>query len=385
MNSKVLIVGGGPAGAACAITTARAGLETRVFERGEKYRDKVCGDALVKDAQNHLDYLGVLENIRNRSLEVNYSNFIFPNGRSFQLDLPMLILQRRSLDQIMRDAILDLGGVVNHQTEIKKIWVTESGVKLRDNNSEEYSGDILVLATGSNIHLAQSLGFNFEKSRVSAIRGYALNKRGLNQNFVYLDKMNSGYGWVFPSQNKILNIGFHVSDTNRDSLRELFKNFINYIETHLTGDLYFLESPKGCPIRAGLRKGEIYSDRVVLVGENANTTYELTGEGITRSIESGIIAGEVINKSEPPYDARQLKKYEERIKTTMGDIHRSYHIGKFMFENGLTHSLFSSLFTRSSKARNLLSKFFNGESPSENVFSIRSQLKFWSSIIKNSS
>src|SRR3989344_6145196 len=146
MNSKVLIVGGGPAGAACAITTARAGLETRVFERGEKYRDKVCGDALVKDAQNHLDYLGVLENIRNRSLEVNYSNFIFPNGRSFQLDLPMLILQRRSLDQIMRDAILDLGGVVNHQTEIKKIWVTESGVKLRDNNSEEYSGDILVLA-----------------------------------------------------------------------------------------------------------------------------------------------------------------------------------------------------------------------------------------------
>ena len=188
--------------------------------------------------------------------------------------------------------------------------------------------------------------------------------------------------WVFLSPDHLLNVGFHVSDNNGNSLKELFRNFINYIETHLTGNLNFLEDPKGCPIRAGLRKGNMYSDRVILAGENVNTTYELTGEGITKAIESGIIAGEVINESEPPYDAKQLKKYDERIRASMRDIHRSYYTAKLMFENGITHSFFTSLFTKSPKARHLLSKFFNGESPSEDIFSLKSQLRFWSSLVK---
>ena len=378
MNPRILIVGGGPAGTACAITTARAGLETILFEKGGEDRDKICGDALVKDAQKLLENLGVLDEVKYLSTTVNDSNFIFPNEKSFGLEIPMLILQRRVLDRILRDEVENSGGRVVYQGEIKGVHIKEDGVSLRDNYNN-YRGDVLVLATGSNISLSKTLGFISEKSTISAIRGYASNKKNLRENFVYL-KPPIGYGWIFPCPDNLLNVGFHVSN-NKDSLRKLFDKFVAEVEIGLTGDLVFLDKPRGGPIRSGLG-GQFYSDKVILVGENMGTTYELTGEGISRALESGIIAGQAIVESEPPYNAKQLKKYEEMIKKTMKDIHGSYRIARYLFENKFTNKFFESIFVHSPVARRFLSEFFNGENSSDRVFSIPSQVEYWTSFLK---
>ena len=46
----LLVIGGGPAGAAAAIRAARAGVNVTVFEKGSRGRDKVCGDGLTPRA-----------------------------------------------------------------------------------------------------------------------------------------------------------------------------------------------------------------------------------------------------------------------------------------------------------------------------------------------
>ncbi|MEK9527158.1 MAG: FAD-dependent oxidoreductase, partial [Acidimicrobiaceae bacterium] len=46
----LLVIGGGPAGAATAIRAARAGVNVTVFEKGVRGRDKVCGDGLTPRA-----------------------------------------------------------------------------------------------------------------------------------------------------------------------------------------------------------------------------------------------------------------------------------------------------------------------------------------------
>jgi flavin-dependent dehydrogenase len=55
----VAIVGGGPAGAACATLCAQAGLRTLVLEKAVFPRDKVCGDCVNPGCWPLFQQLGV--------------------------------------------------------------------------------------------------------------------------------------------------------------------------------------------------------------------------------------------------------------------------------------------------------------------------------------
>jgi flavin-dependent dehydrogenase len=59
MQRDLLVIGGGPAGSAAAITAARAGLSVTLFEKGSHGRDKVCGDGLTPRAIAALDELRI--------------------------------------------------------------------------------------------------------------------------------------------------------------------------------------------------------------------------------------------------------------------------------------------------------------------------------------
>jgi menaquinone-9 beta-reductase len=59
--AEVLVVGGGPAGAATAILLAERGLAVTVLERGRRPRPKICGEYLSPEAGRVLDRLGVLK------------------------------------------------------------------------------------------------------------------------------------------------------------------------------------------------------------------------------------------------------------------------------------------------------------------------------------
>jgi len=56
---ELLVIGGGPAGAAAAITAARLGIRTLIVDRGQHPRPKVCGSCLSPLALERLRALGV--------------------------------------------------------------------------------------------------------------------------------------------------------------------------------------------------------------------------------------------------------------------------------------------------------------------------------------
>ena len=55
----LIVIGGGPAGAATAIRAARGGARVVLFEKGKPGRDKVCGDGLTPRAVAALEALDV--------------------------------------------------------------------------------------------------------------------------------------------------------------------------------------------------------------------------------------------------------------------------------------------------------------------------------------
>jgi menaquinone-9 beta-reductase len=60
---KVVVVGAGPAGSACAGRLAAAGLDVTLFERTPFPRTKVCGEYLNAAAQEQLDLLGIASQV----------------------------------------------------------------------------------------------------------------------------------------------------------------------------------------------------------------------------------------------------------------------------------------------------------------------------------
>lgn len=76
LKVRVLIVGLGPAGAACGIGLANRGISVLALDKAHFPRDKICGDALPLYAQRLLDHLG----LNDCAPELLYRSTIFERG-----------------------------------------------------------------------------------------------------------------------------------------------------------------------------------------------------------------------------------------------------------------------------------------------------------------
>ncbi|MGA0388289.1 MAG: NAD(P)/FAD-dependent oxidoreductase, partial [Ilumatobacteraceae bacterium] len=84
----VLVVGGGPAGSAAAISLARAGRAVTVVDKATFPRDKCCGDGLTTLALRELEHLGVPTDDITSFTEIGGARLRSPAGREFTVPLP---------------------------------------------------------------------------------------------------------------------------------------------------------------------------------------------------------------------------------------------------------------------------------------------------------
>jgi menaquinone-9 beta-reductase len=305
MQSDILIIGGGPAGSAAAITAARAGLKVILFEKGPHGRDKVCGDGLTPRAIGALDELRIDYSVAHRidGLRMiagkKQRELAWPTTEKFPNH--GAVWPRQRFDTHLIDVAIASGVDVRFECEALPVLEDDRviGVSV---GSEHYRAPFTILAAGAQGMAATMLGAVRDPNETFglAIRAYAPTPRHAERHLEACLSLSDehgtavpGYGWMFPAGDGTVNIGVGALSTMKGfkklNLNKLLDQYASLVrDSWSLGD--YIEKPRAwrLPMSCVRRHGPGW----VAVGDAAGFVNPMNGEGIDYGLESGILAVE---------------------------------------------------------------------------------------------
>jgi len=301
------VIGAGPAGSACARMLARAGFDVVLADQHEFPRDKVCGDGLIPDAHRALERLGVVDEVLARARASSQVGCVGPSGGRVEVPARLAVLPRRELDEILRQAALAAGARWLSPAKFEAPLVdaddrvTGARLSLPGGVLRTMTAHWTVLATGAASGPLTAAGLCIRKAPSGvALRGYvkheALAARINSLEVVWHRALRRGYGWIFPCAGGVFNIGVGVTHDGDVNLRDLFDDFkrIHPLARELMEGGEPLGPFKGAPLRCSLEGARWSRPGLLVAGEAAGSTYQFTGEGIGKALETGMLAAQAI-------------------------------------------------------------------------------------------
>lgn len=138
-----LILGGGPAGSAAAITLARAGHRPLLLERQRQTGDALCGGFLSWHSLSVLERLGIRK-LRGATIE-RVRLFSATGSAEAALPRPALGISRRQLDSTLLRQAESLGAAIERGVHVREVVGTTAHA-----DGEAFQADHLLLASGKH-------------------------------------------------------------------------------------------------------------------------------------------------------------------------------------------------------------------------------------------
>jgi geranylgeranyl reductase family protein len=292
----IIIVGGGPAGAATALYLVRrdptlAG-RVAILEKARHPRPKVCAGGLIPHTLACLDELGVglpvpHVTIDRARVEVP-GRRVEVGGRGFAA-----VVRRAEFDAALLDAVRARGVAVHEETRVRAIARTPEGVVVTTDDGE-WHADLVVGADGSGSLVRRALVGAAERRAIGravmadvpadggAWDGHARARYDFD--FRAVPRGLHGYAWAFPcliDGRPHVNAGVYARRTGAGTdLRAQLR----LLQAEL-GDRAATIRHQAAPIRCWSR-APFAAERTLLVGDAAGVE-PLMGEGISYAIEYG--------------------------------------------------------------------------------------------------
>ena len=345
-----IVVGGGLAGSAAALTMAKAGLDVMLIERGKFCGSKnssggrIYGHSLERLIPNFAEEAPIERKITQERLslmtEGGALSFQYNSDKLQNLKYPSYSVLRSKFDKWMAEKAEEAGVMLLEGFRVDQVLVDESGkatgVVCGD---EEFDADVIVLADGVNSLLAQQLGMKQELDPKDVAVGVKeviyLGEDVINERFGL--QGDEGAAWMIAGDPTGGNLGGGFIYTNKDSLSLGIVTTISDIGRVDVSVPDMVERMKNHPSIAPFVKGgklteysahlvtegglkmmpELVRDGVIVAGDAAAMVVNLgyTVRGMDLAIESGRLAGEAVvrAKAREDFSAESLSYYKKLL------------------------------------------------------------------------
>jgi geranylgeranyl reductase family protein len=333
----VVVVGGGPAGAAAAIELARAGRDVVVVDRALFPRDKCCGDGLTVDALRHLEALGLRPSSVPSWHVVDDVWVRSPSGRTVRFPLPRgrgqfaVVARRTDLDAALVDVARAAGAKVHDGHALTDAVDRGDHIELEVDGIGTVTARFAVGADGmwSPLRKALGCGRSGYLGEWHAFRQYftGVSPPAAEMWVWFEPDLLPGYAWSFPLSGGCANVGFGIqrgSGVPTRQMNDLWPDLLGRPQVRaVLGDGARPEGPrKAWPIPAGIDDAVLTAGRALFVGDAAAATDPMTGEGIAQALLTGRLAARAIAVGDPERPERARSRYERDVRDALVADHR---------------------------------------------------------------
>lgn len=284
----LVIVGGGPAGAATALGAlqARPGMSVALLDRADFPRDKTCGDGIAPEVMDLLDGAGA-PGIADGWTPIDRLS-MRRGDRIVERSMARStwVIPREVFDARLRDAAVRAGAQA-HTHRVAKLTTGTEQVDI----DERFSAALLVGADGVHSVVRRALGMPTGPTAF-ALRGYAPTgeDRAGSQAMAFGMVRQPSYAWSFDRGDGLANVGYgevQAAGGTRLSRTELRAQ----LEQLLPGSSTAGTAWKGAHLPLSGWGVDVARGRVALAGDAAGVVNPMTGEGIYYAVLTGLLAG----------------------------------------------------------------------------------------------
>jgi geranylgeranyl reductase family protein len=351
-DTKVIIVGAGPAGAGVSFYLTKFGIPHVVIDKESFPRDKVCGDAcsgktaLVINRANPEWMTEILAHATD-FLPSWGITFVAPNGKALDIPFspnrntdskaPGFTVPRLYLDNFLFSKMTSPYCTIYQQAKIDNILHSNNSVTVTmtcNGDTHTITAPVIIGADGDKSMVRKQFlsESTTPKTYAVGLRAYYEGVTNMHQeNFIelhFLPEMLPGYLWIFPLPHGQANVGVGIlSEVIRDKKINLREQMLAAIKNNPQiaprfANAKLVDKIHGWGLPLAMERQPMSGNNFMLCGDAAALVDPFSGEGIGNALYSGMLAAMAIKDALPNNDfsAAFLKtSYDDVLYKRLGD------------------------------------------------------------------